>query len=56
MCVQGYRDVEVGKYMDDNDEENDEDGDESVYIINENIGYSEEDPEDDPDVQDIRWF
>ena len=52
MCVQGYRDVEGGEDVDDSEEEINE----SVEISNENSGYSEEDPEDDPDVQDIRWF
>ena len=41
MCVEGFRDVEENSSEYDN---------ESVEISD------DDDPEDDPDVQDIRWF
>ena len=40
ICIEGYRDIE-NRVHEDDDDWGDEDG---------------EDPEDDPDVQDIRWF
>jgi len=42
MCPQGYR-RDIGKEGDDDDDEEKEDEDDEA-------------PEDDPDVQDIRWF
>ena len=42
MCPQGYR-RDIGKEGDDDDDEEEEDEDDEA-------------PEDDPDVQDIRWF
>jgi len=40
MCVEGFRDVEEN----------------SSEYDNESVEISDDDPEDDPDVQDIRWF
>eukprot|EP00092_Neocalanus_flemingeri_P006533 GFUD01007043.1.p1 GENE.GFUD01007043.1~~GFUD01007043.1.p1 ORF type:complete len:334 (+),score=100.34 GFUD01007043.1:204-1205(+) len=54
MCVEGYRDVETG--VDDFGEDNNLDVDESEDTSDEDTGDSEENPEDDPDVQGIRWF